>query len=492
MAEPQETIGRDFTVSNAVGEKDTKTTATEEARDVESDAESSSPSKSGSIWTIIGSAMANYSDGYQQGLASPTNVIFQHLLGTATYTSSTQTRLSNALLIGSVIGILLLGYTSDAYSRKTGILLTTLLVILGSLLSTLAFQIHPSPNMLWFLTIARGIAGVGVGGEYPASAAAALEGSADHFDSNRGPIQVLISTLMATTGSPSATFVYLISLLASGNNLQTAFHALYSISTLLPLLVLLFRLKMTHSTLFLRSNFRTRRIPWAYAFRSFGWRLLGTSTAFFLYDFVNFPNSIMSAAIINSLVPGKNVRTVAIWQFILAVFPIPGVLLGSWLVNRIGRRWTGILGFVGYIVLGFIIGGCYARLTEPGNLLAFIVLYGLLQCMGHMGPGATIGLMSVESFPTALRGLGYGVSAGFGKAGAAVGTQVFTPIEEAAGKRATFFVAGAVGVLGAGVYWFLPEGRGVDLREMDEQFERGLRESGYAEKEEEIVGRRAK
>jgi hypothetical protein len=55
MAESQETIERDFAVSNAVGEKDTKIIATEEARDVESDAESSSPSKSGSVWTIIGS-----------------------------------------------------------------------------------------------------------------------------------------------------------------------------------------------------------------------------------------------------------------------------------------------------------------------------------------------------------------------------------------------------------------------------------------------------
>lgn len=93
-----------------------------------------------------------------------------------------------------------------------------------------------------------------------------------------------------------------------------------------------------------------------------------------------------------------------------------------------------------------------------------------------MGPGATIGLMSAESFPTAIRGLGYGVSAGFGKAGAAVGTQVFTPIQEAAGKSSTFFVAGGVGVLGVIVYWFLPEGRGVDLKEMDEEFERGLKE----------------
>ena len=98
----------------------------------------------------------------------------------------------------------------------------------------------------------------------------------------------------------------------------------------------------------------------------------------------------MSSAIINSIVPDHNVRTVALWQLILALFPIPGVLLGSWLVNKIGRKWTGVAGFVGYIVLGFIIGGCYTQLTTK-SIPAFVDLNGLLQCLGHMGPGATIG-----------------------------------------------------------------------------------------------------
>jgi MFS family permease len=87
-----------------------------------------------------------------------------------------------------VIGIVVLGYTSDKFSRKGGMLLTSSLVVIGSLLATLVFQVYGAHNMLWFLTIARGIAGVGVGGEYLSSAAAALEGSNEHFDAHRGPI----------------------------------------------------------------------------------------------------------------------------------------------------------------------------------------------------------------------------------------------------------------------------------------------------------------
>jgi hypothetical protein len=103
-----------------------------------------------------------------------------------------------------------------------------------------------------------------------------------------------------------------------------------------------------------------------------------------------------------------------------------------------------------------------------------------------MGPGATIGLISVESYPTVVRGMGYGISAGFGKAGAAIGTQVFTPIQAAAGKAAAFYVAGGVGVLGAIIYCFLPEGRAVDLRVIDEEFELYMIERGYSDKMEEV------
>lgn len=121
--------------------------------------------KTGSIITIVGSALANLSDGYQQSLASSTNVIVSHVLGKDIYTSGRQTRISNSLLVGSVIGILIFGYVSDRLSRKGGMLITSSLVVIGSLMSTLAFQVDDARHMLWFMTIARGTAGVGVGGK---------------------------------------------------------------------------------------------------------------------------------------------------------------------------------------------------------------------------------------------------------------------------------------------------------------------------------------
>lgn len=185
----------------------------------------------------------------------------------------------------------------------------------------------------------------------------------------------------------------------------------------------------------------------------------------------------MSSTIISSLVKDGNIQTTAIWQVILAVLPVPGVVIGAWLSNAVGRRYTGIIGFAGYVILGFIIGGTYSKLSN--HIAAFVVLYGLLQAFGHMGPGATIGLISSESFPTAMRGMGYSISNAFGRTGAAIGTECFTPLEQAAGQSSTFYLAGGVGVLGMFVYWFLPESGDVNLEEEDENLAAYMAEHGF-------------
>lgn len=134
---------------------------------------------SGIILTACAQYIANFSDGFQNTLANPTNVIFKELLGSNGYSSDMKTRISNSLIIGAILGVVVLGYTSDIFSRRSGLLFTSSLVAVGTLMSTLALQVHPSQNMLWYFVVVRGIAGFGVGGEYPPSAAAGLEESDD-------------------------------------------------------------------------------------------------------------------------------------------------------------------------------------------------------------------------------------------------------------------------------------------------------------------------
>lgn len=67
---------------------------------------------------------------------------------------------------------MLLGFITDGFSRKAGMVFTSALVVVGSLMATLALKVEPLGvnNMLWYLTVVRGLAGVGVGGEFPSGA----------------------------------------------------------------------------------------------------------------------------------------------------------------------------------------------------------------------------------------------------------------------------------------------------------------------------------
>lgn len=100
-----------------------------------------------------------------------------------------KTRISNSLIIGAILGVVVLGYTSDMFSRRSGLLLTSSLVVVGTLMSTVALTVYPSHDMLWYFVIARGIAGFGVGGEYPPTAAAGIEESDSVSLSESFPIE---------------------------------------------------------------------------------------------------------------------------------------------------------------------------------------------------------------------------------------------------------------------------------------------------------------
>ena len=130
------------------------------------------------------------------------------------------------------------------------------------------------------------------------------------------------------------------------------------------------------------------------------------------------------------------------------------------------------------MIFGLIIGCAYDRITKIVPL--FVIFYGLMLSSGNLGPGDMLGLMSSESYATAVRGTCYGVSAALGKTGAAVGTEVFTPIQTNLGKKWTFIIAAICGVVGVLVtYVFVPNLTGDDLAVEDERFRAFLVANGW-------------
>ena len=130
------------------------------------------------------------------------------------------------------------------------------------------------------------------------------------------------------------------------------------------------------------------------------------------------------------------------------------------------------------MVFGLIIGCAYDQITKIIPL--FIIFYGLMQSSGNLGPGDMLGLLSSESYATAVRGTCYGISAALGKTGAAVGTEAFEPIQDNLGKRWTFIIAAICGVVGILVTWFfVKDVTGEDLAKEDEAFRAYLVKNGW-------------
>ncbi|KAG2366642.1 hypothetical protein BDR07DRAFT_466984 [Suillus spraguei] len=402
-------------------------------------------------FTILAAGFGLISDGYQNNLMTMSNVIFKQLYPKV-YTSTVSTRVSNSLLVGAVLGQVFVGLICDRVGRKVALVSTTLLIVIGATLGTAAHGAHGSAQgLFWFLTIARGITGVGVGGEYPASSTSASEAANETAQKNRGPVFIMVTNFVLSVGGPLAVSVFLIVLSAAGeNHLETVWRVCFGIGILLPLTVFFFRLRMLSSKLYRKGAIK-RRVPYGLVFKRYWRELIGTCGAWFLYDFVTFPNGVFSGTIISSVIPNGNIKATAEWQLLLGIIALPGVFVGAYLCNRLGRRNTMMLGFSGYLLFGLIIGVAYDQITKIIPL--FVIFYGLMQSVGNMGPGDMLGLTSSESYATPIRyvihdnemilckiqiinsGTCYGLSAAIGKTGAAVGTQAFTPIQNNLGKR---------------------------------------------------------
>lgn len=201
---------------------------------------------------------------------------------------------------------------------------------------------------------------------------------------------------------------------------------------LLPISVLYFRLKMLNSDMYRREAL-TKNIPYWLIIKNYWSRLAITGSIWFLYDFVSYSFGIFSNTILSIAVPGNSLMQTWCWNIVLYVFYPFGALVGAFLVDRLGRRYTMASGFFAAAVLGIIVGALAPQLVKVFPL--FVILYGFFLAFGEMGPGDCTILVSAEMYPTAIRGTMYGLSAAIGKAGAAIGTQVFTPILRALTER---------------------------------------------------------
>ena len=232
------------------------------------------------IFTISAAGFALISDGYFNNLMTMVNVVLKKEYPTD-YTPAVSTQVSNALLVGEILGQITIGLTCDYLGRKAAIVITTLMIVVGGILSAAASG-YTTLGMFWMLTVARGITGFGVGGEYPASSTSASEAANEHRLEQRGPIFILVTNLPLSFGGPFAVIVFLIVLSAAGaTRYSTIWRVCMAVGCVFPLSVFYFRIKMLNSKLYRRGAIK-KSVPYGLVLRYYWKDLIGTAGAWFL------------------------------------------------------------------------------------------------------------------------------------------------------------------------------------------------------------------
>ncbi|OKP12217.1 hypothetical protein PENSUB_1953 [Penicillium subrubescens] len=338
--------------------------------------------------------------------------------------------------------------------------------------------------MFWMMIVARGIAGFGAGGEYPVCATSATEAADEtaQLRQRRGFLVAVTTDFAVDLGFVAAGLVALIVLACyHQQNSEGVWRVSFGLGFILPVAVCFFRVRMINSTQYRKHAIKSN-YPYWLVLRRYWKPMLGTSLAWFCYDFVTYPFGLFSSTIVEQLNPNNTTVQNIGYGTVINSFYLPGCLLGGWLMDRIGRKQTMTLGFMLWAIWGFILGGALHPIQSVFPL--FVVMYGIFQALGEMGPGVATFLCAAESFPTPLRGHFLGFAAAVGKAGASIGTQVFTPIQNSfesteKGQQAVFLIGAAFTVVGGLIAWFLIPDMSRELETEDARFKAYLQENGY-------------
>ncbi|PVH74693.1 MFS general substrate transporter [Cadophora sp. DSE1049] len=435
-----------------------------------------------SVVNVLVQGVALFSDGYNVQIMGYMQSVMAKLYPKQ-LTPEIKTRLSNSILIGEVLGMLLFGLVIDKYGRRMGVIATTVFLVFGIILATASHGVSIT-GMFWMMIISRGVAGVGAGGEYAVCTAQALE-SADISSSlqrKRGFLVTISTNLAIISGFVASSIVSIIVIAIYGGKASDGIWRIcFGIGIVLPLTIFFFRMRLIDSSQYQKHAIR-RRMPYKLALKKYWRALFGCCLAWFLYDFVVYPFNLLAPTLVSGFGDHQTLLQSVGWSALINAFAIPGAILGAFLVDIIGRRQTYALGFAVVAVLGFIIGG--ARYPLSNIFPLFVVLFGLLQSFLSVGPGDCNFLVASESFPTALRGHFLGFAAAVGKAGAAIGTTVLTQVlagyeDKVRGQQVLFLIASAICTVGALVVWFMIPNHNETLEQEDAEFKAYLEENNW-------------
>ncbi|KAJ5435121.1 Major facilitator superfamily domain general substrate transporter [Penicillium cf. griseofulvum] len=426
-------------------------------------------------WPTIACGAGLFSDGYLNAVIGPVGTMLQKIYGDGYTKSTAQQNVSSIVFAGTVVGMLLFGYTSDHWSRKWSLMISTVILFVFAALGAGSYGAGGSlGGMLAALTAYRFFLGIGIGGEYPAGSVGAAENTGELKKGHRNRWFVMFTNFQIDFGFVVAALVSMILVLIfTDKHLHACWRVALGLGVIPPLSLMYLRLKLNEPEEFTRE--RMHKFPILLIIKFYWKRLAVVSIIWFLYDFSAYSFSIYSSAWL-SIILGDSAPCGR---------ALVGSALGAFLSDWIGPRYTLALGVGLQGIIGFIMAGCYKYLATPENVAAFVVVFGIFSALGEMGPGDNIGLCAAKTSATAIRGQYYSYAAAIGKVGAFVGAYVIPVIQKNAPNptragQDPFYVSSALCILAAFMAIFmLPQINQDTITFEDARFRAYLEANGY-------------
>jgi MFS family permease len=347
--------------------------------------------------------------------------------------------------------------------------------------------------------------GIGVGGEYPMTATAAMENATgsgristrdDRLHRGR---KVTMAFLMQGWGQFFNQVILIVLLLVfhhgSGNPpySQLAAQWTFRISFALPAVGTLWLVYYRYYKMPLASKAldaaKKKSSVTGYDLQSlkltcnhFGGRLIATAGAWYCNDVFFYGNKLFQSQFIAVLSPGSHsIMTGWLWNLVNVGVSLCGYYLASFLIDIkfVGRKRMQQLGFLMDFIL-FVVPAFHYHYyaLEKSHIKAFQAMYFLSSFFNQFGPNSTTFLVAAEVFPTPVRASAHGFSAAVGKLGALTAAVLYNYIT----TQQKFYVVPWFGLAGMLLTWlFLPDTTGLDLKEQERRFAyiRTGRESEY-------------
>ena len=357
--------------------------------------------------------------------------------------------LTSSGLLGMIIGAALSGALSDRFGRRAVILYTLLIYSIGSFLCGLATE-------YWMLIVFRFLTGFGLGGELPA--ASTLVSEISPLES-RGKNVIILESFWAWGWILSQLVAYLLIPVYG-------WRMAFIVGAIPALFAAFLRFKVPESPRFLEVNGRTEEADeivsgleraagmeprpyepsegavekrsWYSEFRMLWSRnnLRATVVLWVIWFGINFGYYGFVLWTPSMLVDHMDLTRGLGFVLIMCIAQLPGYLSAALLVERIGRKPTLILFFMGTAVAAWLFGHSDTDMAilATGCLLYFFAL-GAWGCVYSYTP---------EVYPTDVRGSGTGWASAFGRVGAVLAPMVVPVLYSYYGSETGFMMVFAV------------------------------------------------